>query len=344
MVWLNMLKDLSEAIAPPGFEDRVRAYITARLEEWGFNYEVDRLGNVYVKLGEGRPVTVVSAHMDEVGFIVRYITEQGFIRVAALGGMNASAAVGTEVVLLGEQGDVYGVIGATPPHLLKGADAQKQLTVEDLFVDIGASSREEVLESGIDVGSPLAFSATFRDLGASVSGKAFDDRIGCTVLLEALRVSSLPNTGTVYVVFTVQEEVGLRGALAAAHRLKPDYGIAIEGTIASDVPGVPGQAWVTRLGGGPALRSMDRTLIANPKLLGYLKRLAREIGVKYQLQLSPASGTDAGSFVHVGAASTAISVPCRYIHSPLALARKEDVEYTIKLVAGLIETPPPEKP
>lgn len=341
MAWLNVLKDLSETVAPPGFEDRVRAYITARLEEWGFNYEVDRLGNIYVKLGRGRPVTAVSAHMDEVGFIVRYVTEQGFIKVAALGGINASAAVGTEVVLLGERGDVYGVIGATPPHLLKGADAQKQLTVEDLFVDVGAFSRDEVLEMGVDIGSPLAFSATFRDLGTCVAGKAFDDRIGCTVLLEALRTSSPPSTGTVYAVFTVQEEVGLRGALAAAHRLKPDYGIAIEGTIASDVPGVPELAWITRLGRGPALRSMDRTLIASSRLLGYLKRLAKEAGIKYQLQLSPTSGTDAGSFVHVGAAATAISVPCRYIHSPLALARKEDIENAIKLVAKVIETPPP---
>jgi len=336
---IEILRKLSSVPGPSGFESRIRALISDLLTEWGFHYEVDRLGNLYVKVGEGRPVTAIAAHMDEVGFIVRHVTRDGFLRVAPLGGINPSAAIGSQVVVLGRKRDLYGVVGATPPHLLKNAE-QRQVSIEDLFVDIGALSHEEVLKAGVTVGTPIAFWAEFHDLGSCVAGRAFDDRAGCAVLLEALKRAGGPRCGTVFVVFTVQEEVGLIGSSAAAQRIMPDCAVAVEGTIASDVPGVPEHEWVTRLGSGPAIRVMDKTLVACSQLVEHIRSLAESHGIPYQLQLSPKSGTDAGSFVRIGAASTAVSVPCRYVHSPVAVASKSDLENTASLLRLLIDSPP----
>ncbi len=334
MFSINLLKELSETVGPPGFEDRVRGVILRELSEIGYRYHIDNIGNVYVKIGEGKPVTLVTAHMDEIGFITRYVTDSGFIKVTNLGGVNIQASIGREVVVMARRRDIYGVIGSTPPHLLRD---QKKLTIGDLFVDIGVSTREEAENLGVEPGTPITYRGYFRDLGDSVIGKAFDDRVGCFVLLEALRRCSPRGEGTFYIAFTVQEEVGTRGASAIAHRVMPDYGIAIEGTIANDVPGVQAEEWVTQLGRGPALRVMDATIIGERKLVEKIREVAESNGIRYQLQLSPRSGTDAARFILAGAAATAISVPIRYIHSQVSLARKKDIEETIRLLRALLE-------
>lgn len=338
LVDAERLARLVRALGPSGFEDRVRAVIAEEVASMGFDARVDGLGNLYVALGSGRPMLVLAAHMDEVGFVVRHVEDSGFLRLAALGGITASAVQGHEVVVLGEKGDVPGILGATPPHL---REQQRELTVEDLYADIGASSAEEAARAGVGVGSPVAFAPRFSDWGEYVAGKALDDRVGCYALLEALRGSSGPRVGTVVVAFTVQEEVGLRGASALAHELKPDYAVAVEGTIANDTPGTPPDRVVTRVGRGPAIRVMDRSIVASQRLVKHVRSLAEGLGLPYQLQLSPYSGTDAGGFVHAGAAATAVSVPVRYIHSPVSLAKKSDVDHTVQLLRALIENPPP---
>jgi endoglucanase len=336
----NLLSRLSRALGPSGFEERVRAVIAEELARMGYEARSDELGNLYVTLGSGRPLLVLAAHMDEVGFLVRHVEDSGFLRVVALGGVNAAAAQGHQVVVMGERGDVPGIVGAAPPHLREAQP--RELTVEDLYVDVGASSAEEAARAGIGVGSPVAFAPSFSDWGEHVAGKALDDRVGCYALLEALRGCSGPEKGTVVVAFTVQEEVGLRGAAALAHELKPDYAIAVEGTIANDTPGTPPDRVVTRVGRGPAIRVMDRTIIASQKLLKHVKELAERLGVPHQLQLSPYSGTDAGGFAQVGAAATAVSVPVRYIHAPVSLAKKSDVEHAVSLLRAVIENPWPQ--
>ncbi|MCS7104966.1 MAG: M42 family metallopeptidase [Thermofilaceae archaeon] len=341
-VRVSLLSTLSRALAPSGFEDRVRNLIADELTSMGYEPNVDRLGNLYVTLGEKRPLMVVAAHMDEVGFVVRYVEDSGFLRLTALGGVNASVAQGHEVVVLGGKGEVEGIIGSTPPHLQTGVQ-QKEVTVDDLFVDVCASSREEVLSRGVTIGSPVCFAPRFVDWGDCVAGKALDDRVGCYVLLEALREGVNPSVGTVVAAFTVQEETGLRGALALAHKFDPDYAVALEGTIANDVPGTPPDRVVTRMGLGPALRVMDRTIVASVELLNHLKSLAENAGVPYQLQISPYSGTDAGGFTHHGAASTAVSVPVRYIHSPVSVAKKSDIEHAVAIVKMLVENPWPRR-
>ena len=309
----------------------------------GLAYEIDGIGNVYVKLGEGRPITLIAAHMDEVGFLVRHVTNRGFLKVAALGGINPSTAIGMEVAVMGEKGDVPGIIGSIPPHLLRGERpiGDHKPTIEDLFIDVGATSKDEACNMGIGPGAPVTFRGEFRDLGSAVMGKAMDDRLGCYALLKALEKAASPARGAVYLVFTVQEEVGTRGASVVAHRIRPDYGIAVEGTIASDVPGVPEENWVTRLGGGAAIRVMDRTMISSSYLLAHLKRLARDNSIPFQLQISPYSGSDAGRFAILGAATTGIAVPVRYIHSPHSMALKSDIDAVVRLLKMAIENPPP---
>lgn len=336
----TLLSKLSAALGPSGFEGQVRKLIAEELGKLGLEPATDPLGNLYVTFGEGRPLMVVAAHMDEVGFLVRHVEDAGFLRVTALGGVSASASQGHEVVVMGRKGEVKGVVGSTPPHLQAGAQP-REITVEDLFIDVGASTREEALTMGVGIGSPATFAPRFEDLGGCVAGKALDDRVGCYVLIESLRGYSGPERGTLVAAFTVQEETGLRGALALAHRLQPDYAVALEGTIANDVPGTPADRVITRLGSGPALRVMDRTIVASSELLSHIAALAEREGIPYQLQISPYSGTDAGGFVHYGSAATAISVPVRYIHSPVSIARKSDIEHTIALVRKLLEYPWP---
>lgn len=333
------MSKLANAPAPSGFENRVREIIAEELEELGYEPVTDSLGNLYVVLGEGRPSLVLAAHMDEVGFIVTHVTEDGFLRVAPLGGVVAEGLPGQEVVVLTDEGLVEGVIGATPPHL-RGA-TQKELTVEEIFIDIGVLSREEARSKGVDVGSPVTFAGNFKERGDAVISKALDDRVGCYALLEALRSGATPKKGSVVVAFTVQEEVGLRGSSALAKALEPNFAVAVEGTIANDTPGTPPEKVVTRLGRGPAVRLMDKSMIASMELYKHIKALAESKSIPYQVQISPYSGTDAGSFAVHGAAVSAVSVPVRYIHSPASLALKKDVDATVELLKALIEEPFP---
>lgn len=339
MVNVSLLASLAETPGPSGFESRVKELIARELAEIGYNTTTDHVGNLYVTLGKGRPMLVIAAHMDEVGLLVKYIEDNGFLRVVALGGLTPNTIQGCEVTIMGEKGDLPGIIGATPPHVKESVP--RELTVDDLYIDIGAASRDDAFQKGITVGSPVAFSVRLKDWGEFIASKALDDRIGCYALLETLKEAEEPEKGTVVVAFTVQEEVGLRGASALAHWLEPDFAVAVEGTIANDTPGTPADRVVTRIGLGPALRVMDRTILASQSLLNHIKQLAANAGVPYQLQISPYSGTDAGGFLHRGVAVTAISVPVRYIHAPVSLAKKFDVDNTVLLVKELLNNPWP---
>lgn len=340
MLETSLLSDLVNALAPSGFEENVRRVIVKRLEKMGFEPIVDNIGNVYVVLGEDKPSIILAAHMDEVGLMIRYIDENGFLRFTPLGGLNALSIVGHEVILLSEKGEITGIIGSNPPHI-QGQQPQTIPSLEDLFIDIGASSRDEVLDYGISPGTPGTFSRNFKETENLVFGKALDDRVGCYTLLKALEQASPPKHGSVIIAFTVQEEVGLRGAAVLAKNLEPNFSIAVEGTIANDVPFSTPDKIVTRLGGGPALRVMDRSIIGSHRLLNHLKKLLRNRGIPHQLQLSPYSATDSGSFALWGAEATAVSVPVRYIHAPFSMALKSDIELTVEALKEIISNPFP---
>ncbi len=337
---INTVSKLSNALGPSGFEDRVRKTIVEEIENYVDDLFIDSFGNVITSKGSGRPYIMLDAHMDEIGFIVRHITERGFLKVAALGGINVLNVIGKEVVLLGSKDDVIGVLGSIPPHLLKKMDTSKSLpSIEDLFIDIGASDKEEVYSRGIEEGTPATFAPFFMESDKYIFGKAFDDRLGCSIFIELIKNIEVSD-GTVYFVFSVQEEVGLRGATVSSNRIKPDLALALEGTIAADIPGMPEEKFVTVLGKGPAIRIMDASMIANRKMVSYLRNIAKENNIPYQLQLSPYSGTDAGriQFAGEGVPTTVVSVPSRYIHSPISLAYKEDVYNTYLLVKLFLES------
>ncbi len=330
----SLLEKLCKTPGPPGFESKIAEIIAGELDRMGFGYERDALGNVFVELGEGRPVALLSAHMDEVGFMVTHVTEDGFLKITSLGGLNPGAVAGSFVNVLSKKGEIPGILGVTPPHILR--HEKKELTMDDLFIDIGASSRSEALSLGVDRGAPAVFHSFFASGEECVMGKALDDRVGCFVLLKALEKAGDTGYGKVVVAFTVQEEVGGRGASTLAHRLKPDVGISVEGTIANDTPGTPPEKIVTKAGEGAALRLMDATIIAQRELVDYIIGLAEEKGVKFQFQISPHSGTDAKWYIQLGARTTGVSVPVRYIHSPYGLAFKKDIEAVVELLAALI--------
>lgn len=337
--WMGLLERLSVAAGPPGFEDEVRDLLMDELKNSVDQLFTDPFGNLYaVKMGRSERRLMMAAHMDEVALMVRYLEPNGFIRITELGGLNPTQLLSQRVIVHGRK-KLRGVIGTLPVHMGK----EESPKMEDLYIDVGAVSRERLQELGVRPGTPVTFDAPFiiqEDTGV-VIGKALDDRLGCLVLAESLRRVDDPEM-TIYGVFTSQEERGMKGATVAVNRIQPDLAFVLEGTIASDVPGVPAHERVTELGRGPALRVMDRTVIVQRWLLEEMMARAEDLGIPYQLQLSPVSGTDAAA-ISVGGRGTPVgivSVPARYIHTPSSLARIDDIENTVRLMIDLARSPP----
>jgi endoglucanase len=294
--------------------------------------EVDTLGNLLaLKRGTGPdPVRVmIAAHMDEVGLMVIGHDSDGFLRFNEVGGIDDRLLPG-KVVHVGPDA-IPGVIGIKPVHLLEDGEEEKVTKLESLVIDIGAKAKGEA-EGLAPLGAFASFGTKFCDLGPTVSGKAFDDRAGCAVLVEILRGDRFPCD--VHAAFTVQEEVGLRGARVAAFKIAPDCGFALEGTICDDIPKEKEQSPTTTLGGGPAISVMDRTFIADKRLLTLLTGTAEELGIPYQFKRPGIGGTDAGAMVRSreGVPSVGVAVPSRYIHSPVALLSLEDFNNTVRLM------------
>lgn len=339
---VDLLERLSNAIGPSGYEDDVREIVHEVVAPLSDDVRVDRLGNLLAtRNGRRKEKLLLDAHMDEVGFLVSYIDDEGFLRLSPLGGWDARVLPAHAVTVAGRDGQtVRGVIGMLPPHVTKESDRSKAVAVEDLFVDIGARSRAEAEERGVEVGSPCVPAYPFERLGDDlVMGKAFDDRAGCTValsVLDALREEE-PDL-TVVCAFTISEELGLRGARTAAHQVAPDIALALEGTTAVDVPGVAGARRLAAMGAGPAVTVADRSIIASRRVLTLLEETAAKENVPCQRKLPGGGGTDAGAIQTMGEGALVgvVSVPCRYIHAPLSLLRPSDLAATAKLVTAFV--------
>jgi endoglucanase len=339
----RILEKLSNEIGPSGCEKAVRAAIKAEIEGLVDRIEVDALGNLLAfKAGVGpepRLKVMVSAHMDEIGFMIVQVEKSGMLRFGAVGGLNPSMLIAKRVLIGDER--LPGVIGMAPPHLTSAEQRERVPDVDDLAIDIGAES-DKSAESKVKVGAYGAFATRFTTLSddpawPTVRGKAFDDRAGCTALIGLLGARYPVD---LYAVFTVQEEVGLRGARVAAYRIAPDAAIALEGTVCDDTPKAPDEdvSPVTRLGAGPAITLMDRSMITHPGMLQLLRDAAEaeRIGVQYK---EPAlGGTDSGA-IHLsrgGVPSVTVATPCRYIHSPASILNLNDLEATVKLVGAAL--------
>lgn len=348
--FISLLKKLSEARGPSGFEDEVRELVIKEMEPYVDEVTVDRWGNVIgVKRGSSGYRAMVAAHMDEIGLVVDHIDKEGFLRFRPIGGWNEVTLLGQRVWVKTLDGRwVRGVIGVTPPHVTPSGKEREAPEMKDLYIDVGARNREEAEKMGLSVGSVAVLDREFAILNERVvTGKAFDDRVGLAVMLYTLRqLGDLP--ATLYAVATVQEEVGLRGAQIAAERINPHYAIALDTTIAADVPGVGERLHVTKVGAGPAIKVIDGgrggLFIAHPGLRDHIVRIAREAGIPHQLEVLYGGTTDAMAiaFRREGVPAAAISIPTRYVHSPVELVDLSDVLNASKLLKNVLEKTPPD--
>ena len=327
-----ILRELSEAVGVSGDEGDVRAILLDAVREHVDEINVDTIGNVLAfKRGTGRQRmrVMLDAHMDEVGLMVVGHNSDGFLQVRTVGGIDPRLLLSVPIQVGPKR--IPGIIGVKPLHLLKGEEGQKVPKIDDLVVDVGARSRDAAKRLA-PLGTYATFATRFRELGPTVSGKAFDDRAGCAVLVELLHGARF--RFDLHAAFTVQEEVGLRGAQVAAYGIEPDCAFALEGTVADDIPKDKDSSPTTELGQGPAITMMDRSFIADRRLVRLLTDTADEVGIPYQIKQPGVGGTDAGALHRVrrGVPSVTVAVPCRYIHSPVALLSLDDFNNTVQLM------------
>jgi endoglucanase len=344
MVLAETLEKLSNACGVAGREEEVRGLMKKFLKSYVDEVKEDKLGNIIgIKKGKKSASKVMlAAHMDEIGLLVKTISKEGFIQFAKIGGIDDRILLAQKVIVYTEKGLLDGIIGSKPPHIQKEEERKRVLTYDELFIDIGAENQEQAKKMGVKIGDPVGFDIKFAKVGKNiVIGKAFDDRVGCAVMIEAMK--RLEKTEcTVYAVGTVQEEVGLRGATTAAFGIYPDIGIALDVTIAGDVPGVREVEAPIKLGKGPSIEIADMGLIAHPKVVRLLIDAAEENKIPYQLETGLPGSTDAAriSLTREGVPSGVISIPTRYIHSPSSLLSLEDAEKTVKLTVAAVQKIP----
>lgn len=329
-----LLEKLSNAISPSGYEGEVRKIIIKEVEPYVDEIFVDRMGNVIAhKKGKGKRV-LVDAHMDEVGFIIIGYNDDGTLRFASLGGVNDKIPP-CKVLYVGTN-KIKGVVGLKPIHLQSKEDRNKGIGFDGLCIDIGAKDRADA-EKYVEIGDYAVFDTKFGSFGDGlVKGKAFDDRIGCFILIEALKENY---SCDLYGVFNVQEETGRRGAFGSSFKIDPEIGIALEGTVCADMPNVPEHISGTYLGRGPAISIIDGTSIYDASLREEIEKTAKESNIPYQNRRAVAGGNDAGSMhgVKDGCRVAAISVPCRYIHSSVSVASISDIENGKKLLINFLK-------
>lgn len=326
---LKLLEKLCNVDGTSGDEGSVRDLIISEIN--GFcEWHTDALGNIIAfKKGKRAPEkrVMIDAHMDEVGLIITSVTNDGFLKFKTVGGIDTSALMFREVTV---NSSVKGVIGGKPIHLLKESERKKLPEADSLYIDIGAASRLETLAC-VGIGDCAVLNGGFRVIGNKLLSKALDDRIGCALLITLLKQDS---EFDFYATFTVQEEIGLRGAKAAAYSVNPQSAIVLEATTAADIAGVPEENTVCKLGEGPAVSFMDRATVYDRAYYN----AALNSGIKCQPKSAVAGGNNSGA-VHLsreGVRTLAISVPCRYIHTPSSVADCEDIENALKLCGFML--------
>jgi endoglucanase len=340
----QFLKEITEAPGVPGYEAGVRAVLRRALEGLASEIDQDGLGSLVATLPgtAERPRVMLAAHMDEIGFMVRYVTDGGFIRFVPLGGWWDQVLLAQEVVIKATRGDVVGVIGAKPPHLLKEEERNKIVEKDSMYIDVGATSRQQVEEMGIRVGDPILPRSSFTILanGKAYLSKAWDDRVGCALIADTFRgLAGQPHPNTVYGVGTVQEEVGLRGARTSAYCVDPDVGLVLEVGLAGDLPDIKPEECAAKLGGGPELFAVDGSMIPNLRLRDLVIDTAQELGIPLQIDVLMRGGTDGGS-IHVharGVPAVVVGVPARHIHSHQGIISRDDYDATVRLLVEVVK-------
>ncbi len=339
-----LLKEVTEANGISGYEDEVRNIMTRELEPISDSVEYDKMGSVLgCKKGSAdRPRVLILGHLDEIGFMVKEITKEGYIKFLPVGGWWGHVALGQRMRIMTSKGPVLGVTGAAPPHLLLPKDREKVLEIKDMFIDVGTQEKFDVVKKlGVRLGDPIVPDSQFTIMGNKkmYMGKAFDNRVSCAIAIDVLRkLGRIKHASTVYAGASVQEEVGLRGAATVAHMVEPDVCIAVDTGVAQDVPPA-GFSKAEKLGSGPAILFYDASMIPNLKLRDLVLKTAEAKKIPYHMTYMERGGTDAGR-IHIsriGVPSIVIGPPVRYIHSHNGILNRADYDNTVKLITELVK-------
>ena len=336
----TFLKELVEAHGAPGYEGEVSDIMARYLKGVG-EISRDRLGSfVCEKKGGPGPRVMLAGHLDEVGFMVKSVTKEGFVKFLPLGGWWGHVVLGQRLIIKTRKGDVLGVVGSKPPHELRDDDRKKVLEIKDMYIDVGAAGDWDVKKQlDIRPGDAIVPDSSFTVMANPnlLLAKAWDNRIGCALAAEtARRLVDQRHPNTLYAVATVQEEVGLRGAQTSAQKIRPDVAFALDVGIAHDTPGTEGDE---KLGGGPLIVIYDASSIPNRRLLDLVLETAAKLKMPLQFESVERGGTDAGRF-HVygqGVPSISLGVPARYIHSHVSIIDRRDFESTVRLLLAVIK-------
>ena len=339
----KLLKELTEADGVPGYEKEIRSVLENRLKKLG-SLTRDKMGSLICRIpgSHASPKIMLASHMDEIGFMVKHISSDGHIKFTPLGGWWDQVLLTQRVKIKTTKGDVLGVIGAKPPHLIPQDEKTKTVIKKNMYIDIGATSSKEVEKTGVRIGDPITPVSEFTQLSTpkTYMAKAFDDRIGCAVLLSVLeKIKNRKNPNAVYGAATVQEEVGVRGATTSVELVDPDVAIILESDIAGDVPGIKPDESSTKLGGGPSVLMYDSRMIPNLKLRDLVIDTAKKENIPLQFTTMEGGATD-GSIIHLhkhGVPTVVIGVPTRHIHSHNSIIRRVDLDKTIHFILFVLE-------
>jgi endoglucanase len=340
----KLLQKLTEAHGVPGQEDAIRQIVREELKSY-CDISVDVMGNMIcyrasteAKKGAKPKKLMLAAHMDEIGFIVKFIDDKGFLRLQPLGGWDPRQMASQRVIVHTAKGPANGLLGlqTKPKHMLTADEANKPATTDSYFVDVGMAG--DAAKKAVRLGDMVTMDRKFQQMGKLCTCKCMDDRVAVYVMIEAMKAAK-KHAVDVFGVATVQEEIGLRGAAASGWSIAPDIAIAIDITLANDIPGIPEVDHVTRLGEGTAIKIMDSSLICHPKVVEHFRSLAEKAKIKHQMEVLPFGGTDAGSIqrLHGGIPAFTLSIPTRYVHTVNETVHADDVDASVKLLTRYIE-------
>ena len=335
---VDLLREIAEVAGAPGHEQRVRELVLREVTPLVDDITIDNMGNVYaIKKGKNDKRVMVGAHMDEIGFIVTHIDDNGFVRFHTLGGFDPKTLTAQRVIIHGTE-DVIGVMGSKPIHVMSPEERTKSLKTTDFFIDLGM--KKEEVEKIVRIGNPITRERGLIEMGTCVNCKSLDNRLAVFILIESLRAlkgKEVPYD--IYGVFTVQEEVGIKGANVAALEIKPDFGFGLDTTIAFDVPGAKPEEMITKLGEGTAIKIMDSSTICDYRMVKYMEEVADRNSIKTQKEILTAGGTDTAGIQRMnpgGAIAGAISIPTRHIHQSIEMADKDDIRGSIDLLTACL--------
>ncbi|MCF6408723.1 M42 family metallopeptidase [Pseudalkalibacillus salsuginis] len=341
---LTMLKELTDANGISGDESEPREVMKKYIKPYADEVFYDNLGSLVAKKkgSKNGPSIMLAGHLDEVGFMVTRIDDKGFLRFQPVGGWWEQVLLAQRVTVKTKKGDVVGIIGSKPPHILSPEARKKPVPIKDMYIDIGASDKENALEIGVRPGDSVIpyFEFTVMSNPKMLLAKAFDNRIGCAIVIDTLRqLKKIKHQNTIYGVGTAQEEVGLRGAKTAAHMIQPDIAFAIDTGIPGDTPGVTERDALSKLGEGPQIIIYDARTISHKGLRDFVIETAEKNKIPYQIDTTPGGGTDAGNIhiSHEGVPTISITIATRYLHTNASIIHRDDYEQAVRLMVELIK-------